>query len=150
MPWNMRDYPQSMKNLPRLQRKKAIDIANALLADGYPDDRAIPIAMSQAEKWYDDASKSELDELKKEANPSKSDKHGSDANPELLDADVEVKHRDDVWVVRSVGSRRVAGRFHTKRDAVARGRRIASNKGSRLSIYRKDGNHERTLTPQAR
>lgn len=147
MPWNMRDYPQSMKNLPTLQRKKAIDIANALLADGYPDERAIPIAMSQAEKWYKDASSSERKDFKKEPNPSKSDEHDSDANPELLDADVEVKHTDKAWIVRSVGSQRAAGRFHTKRDAIARGRRIVSNKGSRLSIYRKDGNHERTLEP---
>lgn len=51
MPWNMNDYPTSMKNLAPLIRKKAIDIGNALLADGYPDDRAIPIAISQAEKW---------------------------------------------------------------------------------------------------
>ncbi len=43
MPWNVRDYPASMKNLDPLVRKKAIDIANALLADGYSDDRAIPI-----------------------------------------------------------------------------------------------------------
>lgn len=49
MPWNMKDYPASMKNLDPLVRKKAIDIANALLDDGYPDDRAIPIATSQAE-----------------------------------------------------------------------------------------------------
>ena len=49
MPWNMNDYPTSMKNLAPLIRKKAIDIGNALLADGYPDDRAIPIAISQAE-----------------------------------------------------------------------------------------------------
>ena len=45
-----------MKNLAPLIRKKAIDIGNALLADGYPDDRAIPIAISQAEKWYQEAS----------------------------------------------------------------------------------------------
>lgn len=37
MPWNVRDYPASMKNLDPLVRKKAIDIANALLADGDPD-----------------------------------------------------------------------------------------------------------------
>lgn len=41
MPWNMKDYPPAMKNLEELTRKKAIDIGNALLAEGYPDDRAI-------------------------------------------------------------------------------------------------------------
>ena len=33
--------------------KGQIDIANALLNDGYTDDRAIPIATSQAEKWLE-------------------------------------------------------------------------------------------------
>ncbi len=59
MPWNVNDYPVSMKNLDPLVRKKAISIANALLADGYDDDRAIPIATSQAEKWFDDATEDE-------------------------------------------------------------------------------------------
>lgn len=48
MPWNMKDFPASMKNLDKLTRKKAIDIANALLDEGYPDSRAIPIAIDQA------------------------------------------------------------------------------------------------------
>lgn len=48
MPWNMKDFPASMKNLNKLTRKKAIDIANALLDEGYPDSRAIPIAIDQA------------------------------------------------------------------------------------------------------
>lgn len=72
MPWNVRDYPASMKNLDPLVRKKAIDIANALLADGYSDDRAIPIATSQAEKWYDNADEEEKKAFQKEKNPQKS------------------------------------------------------------------------------
>lgn len=71
MPWNMKDYPASMKNLDPLVRKKAIDIANALLDDGYPDDRAIPIATSQAEKWYDDASAEEKKDFQKAKAPQK-------------------------------------------------------------------------------
>lgn len=50
MPWNMKDFPASMKNLDKLTRKKAIDIANALLDEGYPDSRAIPIAIDQAKE----------------------------------------------------------------------------------------------------
>jgi uncharacterized protein YdaT len=34
MPWNMTDYPASMKNMDKLTRKKAIDIANALIRRG--------------------------------------------------------------------------------------------------------------------
>ena len=65
MPWNMKDYPASMKNLDPLVRKKAIDIANALLNDGYTDDRAIPIATSQAEKWLENASEEEKNFVRK-------------------------------------------------------------------------------------
>jgi uncharacterized protein YdaT len=38
MPWSLNDYPDSMKNLVGPIRKKAIDIANALLDEGYEDD----------------------------------------------------------------------------------------------------------------
>ena len=65
MPWNMKDYPASMKTWIRWF-EKAIDIANALLNDGYTDDRAIPIATSQAEKWLENASEEEKKEFRKE------------------------------------------------------------------------------------
>ncbi|MGE7603744.1 hypothetical protein ACQKL5_14820 [Peribacillus sp. NPDC097675] len=48
MPWNKRDYPNSMKNLDEDVRAKAIEIANALLDDGYDDGKAIPIAIDRA------------------------------------------------------------------------------------------------------
>lgn len=51
MPWSKDDYPQSMKNLTAKTREKAIEIANALLEDGYDEGRAIAIATSQAEEW---------------------------------------------------------------------------------------------------
>ncbi len=49
MPWNMNDYPSSLKNLDKPVRKKAIDIANAMLDEGYDEGKAIPIATKQAE-----------------------------------------------------------------------------------------------------
>ncbi|MBD1875113.1 DUF2188 domain-containing protein [Nodosilinea sp. FACHB-131] len=51
MPWTYEDYPASMKNLTAEVRRKAIDIANALLGDGYGEGRAIAIATAQSEKW---------------------------------------------------------------------------------------------------
>ncbi|WOD41658.1 DUF2188 domain-containing protein [Nodosilinea sp. E11] len=51
MPWTDDNYPTSLKNLTAEVRRKAIDIANALLEDGYEDGRAIAIATAQAEKW---------------------------------------------------------------------------------------------------
>ncbi len=53
MPWTKSDYPQSWKNMTATVRNKAIDIANALLHEGMSDERAIPIATSQAEAWAD-------------------------------------------------------------------------------------------------
>jgi uncharacterized protein YdaT len=54
MPWNIRNYPVSMKNLKPRVRKKAIEIANALLKEGYEDGRAIAIATAKAEEWDKD------------------------------------------------------------------------------------------------
>ncbi len=51
MPWTEDDYPVSMKNLTPEVRQKAIEIANALLAQGYAEGRAIAIGTKQAEEW---------------------------------------------------------------------------------------------------
>lgn len=116
MPWNMKDYPASMKNLDPLVRKKAIDIANALLDDGYPDDRAIPIATSQAEKWYDDASAEEKKDFQKAKAPQKNDAHEHDKNAKkLLNADVEVKYEEDEWLVISEKASRASDTFSKKK-----------------------------------
>jgi uncharacterized protein YdaT len=51
MPWSETYYPVSMKNLPPEVRRKAIDIANALLEAGRPEGQAIRIAISRAKQW---------------------------------------------------------------------------------------------------
>jgi uncharacterized protein YdaT len=51
MPWSRNDYPRSMTRLPAETREKAIEIANALLAEGYDEGRAIRIAIAQAKRW---------------------------------------------------------------------------------------------------
>ena len=51
MPWNEAFYPASMKNLPPRVRAKAIEIANALLASGHPEGRAIRIGIARAKQW---------------------------------------------------------------------------------------------------
>ncbi|MFD1317149.1 DUF2188 domain-containing protein [Loigolactobacillus zhaoyuanensis] len=148
MPWNMQDYPNSMKNLAELERKKAIDIANALLANGYPDDRAIPIAMSQARKWYQDQDAKEKAKFRKEANPTKHDKHEQKGNPELIDANEIVKHQDDGWAVIAEGAKQASEIFSSKEEAVKRAREITKNKDSTLKIHRKDGSLETEVTPR--
>lgn len=53
MPWNKQDYPVSMKNLDARVRNKAIEIANALLEEGYEEGRAIAIGTARAHEWDD-------------------------------------------------------------------------------------------------
>lgn len=51
MPWDEIYCPRSMRNLPPEVRAKAIEIANALLDEGYDDGTAIRIAIAKAEEW---------------------------------------------------------------------------------------------------
>jgi uncharacterized protein YdaT len=51
MPWNATYFPTSMKNLPPLVREKAIAIANALLAEGVDEGKAIRVAIAKAKRW---------------------------------------------------------------------------------------------------
>lgn len=51
MPWNIRDYPSAMNRLPEAVRAKAIEIANALLAEDHPEGEAIRMAIAAARKW---------------------------------------------------------------------------------------------------
>jgi uncharacterized protein YdaT len=51
MPWTLERYPPAMRWLPPVVRAKAIEIANALLADGHEEGQAIRIAIAAAKKW---------------------------------------------------------------------------------------------------
>jgi uncharacterized protein YdaT len=51
MPWTLDYYPASMRHLSEVTRAKAIEIANALLAENMEEGRAIRIAIARAEEW---------------------------------------------------------------------------------------------------
>ncbi|MDQ1150396.1 uncharacterized protein YdaT [Sphingobacterium zeae] len=53
MPWNSRDYPTSYKNQPAKIRKKAIEIANAILAEGTDEGIAIATGLKKAREFYE-------------------------------------------------------------------------------------------------
>lgn len=141
MPWTMNDYPDSLKNLNEVTRKKAIDIANAMVDEGYEEGRAIPIATAQAEKWYDSASQKEREEYKKSGKPTQRSEEGKkyDSNPELLDEAEEVVSHEKGWAVQAHGAKRPSETFEKKSDAVNRAKEIAENKGTEAVIYKKDG-----------
>ena len=139
MPWNTKDYPPSLKNFDQLLRKKIIDIANALLANGYDEDQAIPIAISQGKEWYHQASPQEKDAFDQEADPEKNDTHEQNSNPQLLDENVEVFHKNEEWHVKTINAERASDTYQTKKAATARAKQIADNKGTRVITYTKDG-----------
>jgi len=51
MPWTAQRYPAAMRHLPEPVRAKAIEIANALLAEQMDEGRAIRIAIAKAKEW---------------------------------------------------------------------------------------------------
>ena len=51
MPWTADQPPPSMRKLPPPVRRKAIEIANALLRDRIDEAKAIRIATAKARAW---------------------------------------------------------------------------------------------------
>ena len=49
--WTENEFPSDMRHLSQRVRAKAIEIANHLIAQGYQESKAIPIAISQAREW---------------------------------------------------------------------------------------------------
>ncbi|MGJ9382831.1 DUF2188 domain-containing protein [Salipaludibacillus sp. CF4.18] len=143
MPWDTNDYPSSWKNLETTIRKKAIEIGNAMLDEGYKEGQAIPIATEQAKEWYANASEKEknqiLNEQDKELKKRDSSDTQSDSRPELLEKGEHVFKREDDWVVQSEDAKQASGVFDKKEDAIKRGREIAKNKETHLVIYNADG-----------
>jgi uncharacterized protein YdaT len=54
MPWDSEYFPASMRHLGEATREKAIAIANALLAEGMDEGKAIRIAIAKAKEWARD------------------------------------------------------------------------------------------------
>lgn len=135
MPWTMDDYPNTWKHFDELERKKAIDIGNAMLKDGYKEGDVIPIATQQAKDWYKDASKAELDELKhKHVTQHQKDQS---ANPKLNDKNVHVYFENDEWKVKTEGAKQASDTFEKKADATKRAQAIADNRGTTVIEHKK-------------
>ncbi|MGM8365423.1 DUF2188 domain-containing protein [Virgibacillus sp. W0181] len=149
MPWTMNDYPSSLKNLDKITKMKAIDIANAMVDEGYDEDSAIPIATEQAKEWVENASGEELKRFKNNAQLTKRSEEGKqyENNPERLDEAEEVVGHENGWAVQSSGAKNASHVFRLKGDAVEQAKEIAKNKGTRLIVYKKDGSiqEERTF-----
>jgi uncharacterized protein YdaT len=51
MPWDDTYFPVSMRHMNDAVRRKAVEIANALLAEGMDEGKAIRIAIAKAKEW---------------------------------------------------------------------------------------------------
>ncbi|MCW1927758.1 DUF2188 domain-containing protein [Bhargavaea beijingensis] len=120
MPWNKQDYPDSFKNLDEPVREKAIEIANALLRDGYEDNRAIPIALDRAREYV----------------------HGGDGGARPV---YEVREDGEEWVLRKKGSGRAILREDTKDVLLEKAKPRVNDQNGILNIYKGDGELEDTL-----
>lgn len=137
MPWTEKDYPASWKNFDETTRKKAIDIANAMLKEGYDDNQAIPIATAQAKDWAEDATSREKKTLKHKDITNHKDDHKS-KGPEYMKQDVHVRYNDARWEVKTEGAEQPSETFDTKKEAQKRAKEIADNRGTKVISHKKD------------
>ena len=139
MPFDRRNYPNSMKNLDKVIRDKAIDIANAMLEEGYDEDNAIPIAISQAKDWAEDASQSEKNKIRKK-DLKDHEKSEEKSGARLQDADIVVSYNydEEKWQVKSKDADQAEGYYESKKEAKNRAQEIADNRESKVITKTKE------------
>jgi uncharacterized protein YdaT len=137
MPWTNNDYPASMKNLPTEVRKKAIEIANALLEEQKMDEGiAIATAISRAKDWAVNHDIS-IKPTSGDAETTDVKEHGEDRY---------VIPYEGKWAVKSESSDRVERVFDHKVEAVKYGRTAARNSNASLTIQKKSGRVQQRIS----
>ncbi|SEC26282.1 DUF2188 domain-containing protein [Paenibacillus sp. GP183] len=126
MPWTKGDYPDSLKNFEPRTRNKAVEIANALLEDGYEEGRAIAIATSQAKEWAED-------------HPDSSRKAKQKRKREEDNNNLHVLPFDGKWAVKAEGADEPELVVDTKAKAVKEALKLASEDNLSAIIHREDG-----------
>ena len=124
MPWTKDDYPVALKNLEETTRNKAIDIANALLDDGYDESRSIAIAIAQAKVW---ASKRKI-----------------------LKADGDNQHvvpHKGQWAILREGNEQVSHVYDTKEETLDKAKEMGRKEKVRVVVHKKDGKIQDNLIP---
>lgn len=119
MPWNQNDYPASFKNLDADVRKKAIEIANALVREDYSEQRAISIALSKAREVV----------------------HGEDKKR----SSYIVKPRDEEWIFMKEDGEKAIYIEHTKEELLNKAKPYTNEQNGILKIFKEDGQLEETL-----
>lgn len=137
MPWSKNDYPASLKNLTEEVRGKAVDIGNALLDEGYEEQRAVAIATAQAEKWA----------LHRDKPIRKPDTKG-DTGHAVAKESSQFSHcvhlvpdpQRQGWIVRQEKQQLAQGR--DRNDVLNKARKAAKSDGVSLCIHDQQGHLE--------
>jgi uncharacterized protein YdaT len=122
MPWSKNDYPASLKNLPTDVRNKAIEIANALLDEGYDEGRAIAIATDRA--------------------------HKSEEGTDTDKTEYHVKTHEDGWQLIKADSSRAIMVENTKEDLLSKAKDYVNDHSGTLVIHKQDGSVDKELYNQ--
>lgn len=115
MSWSNNDYPDAMKNLDADVRRKAIEVANSLLEDGYDEGRAIAIAIDTAK-----------------------------GVTKTSDVVYHIVTHEKGWAVKREGADQPSNVYSTKEEALNRGDELLENYNATLKVHRQDGTLERT------
>ncbi|PUB14642.1 DUF2188 domain-containing protein [Paenisporosarcina sp. OV554] len=118
MPWNSTDYPDSFNNLDTPVRKKAIEIANALLRDGTEDGRAIEIVTEKAREYV-----------------------GGDVKQEIYKV---LKHSDG-WQLQKDSGTNAISVAATKQELLDKAKPYVNEHNGVLKIYQEDGSLQDTM-----
>ncbi|WP_100332140.1 DUF2188 domain-containing protein [Bacillus xiapuensis] len=124
MPWNQKDYPDSMKNLPLKVRNKAIEIANALLDEGYDEGRSIAIAIDRARSAVGKG-------------------HGSDGGRPVYHVQPDDEGRG--WRLMKEDGHKPLAKADAKEELTALAKQYAKKHEGILVIHRADGSEAETL-----
>ncbi|MEC0124174.1 DUF2188 domain-containing protein [Paenibacillus pabuli] len=157
MPWNKQDYPVSMKNLEPRVRHKAIDIANALLDDGYEEGRAIAIATAKAEEWDEnhpttknskqDPKHSPSDHRSEHGKSSSEHRHSEPVSSSKSHDNIHVVPTDSGWAIKEEGKSKPLSTFHTKAEAVDAAKEKSEKQNIRAIIHNEDGQIASSIKP---
>jgi uncharacterized protein YdaT len=141
MPWTNRNYPPSLKNFDKRLRNKAVDIANALLEEGYEEGRAIAIATAQAKEWIE-----KHPDHSKEAEGPRSD-HASASEPARdRKPNIHVVPHEGRWAIKREGAEEPEPEhvIDSKAEAVDKAQKLASDDNISAIVHRKDGTVEKS------
>ncbi|MFS0871462.1 DUF2188 domain-containing protein [Paenibacillus xylanilyticus] len=147
MPWNKHDYPVSMKNLEPRIRHKAIEIANALLDDGYEEGRSIAIATAKAEEWDENHPASENSKSSDRNKSSSERRHSEPISTSKSHDNIHVVPTDSGWAIKEEGKSKYLSTFDTKTEAVEAAKELGSQQNIRAIIHNQDGQIASSIKP---